>query len=92
MDSAVFSGTLRDSHTGDEAEVPFSVELTSGGTLWFRADGYGDATSEDGSGHPVLIEWYEGQLWVVVWGDINSEDPTIKIPLTGAKESERKVR
>jgi hypothetical protein len=38
-----------------------------------------------------MIEWYEGQLWVVVWGDINSEDPTMRIPLKGARESERRA-
>lgn len=85
---ASFSGSLHDSHSGDKKKVPFTVELTSG-SLWFSADGYGDFSSQDDCGRPVMIEWYEGQLWVVVWGDINSEEPTARIPLTGARESER---
>lgn len=85
-----FSGSLRDSNSADRKEVPFTVELGRGGAIWFRADGYGDFGSQDGCGWPVMIEWYEGQLWVVAWGDINSEDPTVRIPLTGARESERR--
>lgn len=88
--SACFSGVLQDSHTGDKTEVPFKVELSDCGTLWFKASGYGDCGSADGFGFPVKVEWYEGQLWVLVWGNINSEDPTHKISLSGARESERK--
>jgi hypothetical protein len=86
-----FSGSLRDCHTGDEVEVPFTVELSENGTLWFRAAGYGDANSHDGVGYPVKIEWYEGKLWILVWGDINNEDPTHRIPLSGARESLRET-
>jgi hypothetical protein len=92
MTATSFSGSLRDSHTGDGATVPFTVELSEAGTLWFRAAGYGDANSHDGAGFPVKIEWYEGQLWVLVWGDINNPDPTHRIPLTAARESLRVIR
>jgi hypothetical protein len=88
--NASFSGSLHDSHSGDRGKVPFTVELTSG-SLWFGADGYGDFSSQEGCGHPVMIEQYEGQLWVVVWGDINSEEPTARIPLVGARETERRA-
>ncbi len=48
------------------------------------ADGYGDSC-------PLLVELYEGQLCVVVWGDINREDPTHIISLKGARTSARKA-
>ena len=86
MSSTKFSGALRDSWTDDETEVPFTVEHSGGGTLWFQANGYGDEDTP-----PVKIEWYEGELWVLVWADINSDDPTHKISLSGAKESARKT-
>ncbi len=52
-------------------------------------DGYGDFGSEDGQGVPILLEIYEGELRLIVWNDINSEDPMI-INMEGAKETNRK--
>ncbi len=52
-------------------------------------EGYGDFGSEDGCGVPILIEIYEGRLRLVVWNDINSEDPMI-IDMESARESNRK--
>jgi hypothetical protein len=82
MSSTKFSGTLRDGWTDDKTKVPFTVEHSNGGTLWFHANGYGN---EDAP--PVKIEWYEGQLWVLVWADINNDDPTHKISLSGTMKS-----
>lgn len=53
-------------------------------------EGYGNANDIDGNGVPVLIEYWDGKLRVHVWGDINREDPTHSIDLSGAKESQRK--
>jgi hypothetical protein len=58
------------------------------GSMWLRFDGYGDAHSEDGHGWPLSIEFYDNKLQVLVWNDINKQDP-ITIPLEGAKESLR---
>ena len=43
--------------------------------------GYGDAFSDDSDGYPVLIELYEGTPRVVIWEDINIEEPTRIISL-----------
>lgn len=40
--------------------------------------------------YPVLVELHEGQVRVLVWGDINNEDPTHIISLEGAKVSNKK--
>ena len=53
-------------------------------------EGYGDMTSEDGMGCPVYLEVHpEDGLRLLVWADINQENPTHIIPLEGAKESAR---
>ncbi|MAG25945.1 hypothetical protein CMI47_10240 [Candidatus Pacearchaeota archaeon] len=53
-------------------------------------DGYGDFSSADGEGEPILLEICEGKLRLVIWGDINKEDPTHIIDLEGAREDKRK--
>jgi hypothetical protein len=83
-----FDCTLQDMHTGDPKVLPCHVEC-SNGTLWIAIQGYGDCGSQDGSGMPIKIEWYDGALRVLLWGDINSEDPTVHYSMDGARESER---
>jgi len=53
------------------------------------AEGYGEKTAAEGCGHPVVIEFYKGELRLLVWSDINSEDPTHTISLEGAREDAR---
>jgi hypothetical protein len=60
------------------------------GSIYISPEGYGDACSADGCGIPALIEVYEGELRIIIWGDINQEDPTHIISLEGARESARK--
>jgi hypothetical protein len=55
----------------------------------FGFNGYGDCCSREGHGTPVLIENREGILHVIVWADINCEDPTHNISMAGARESNR---
>lgn len=57
--------------------------------MWIRPEGYGDATSQDGCGAPIVIEYYNGRLRLVVYSDINEQDPQI-IDLEDARESNRK--
>lgn len=59
--------------------------------LLIKVDGYGDAVSADGSGFPILIEYHEGKLQVVLWADINKEDTTHVIDMEGARENKRKA-
>jgi len=68
------------------------VELQRYGQyLLLRFEGFGEKTSEDGHGSPVLIENWGGKLRVIAWSDINQEDPTHTIDLSGAKEDGRQV-
>ncbi len=54
------------------------VEITDLGTL----------TDREG-GSVVWVEFHDGKWWVRVWADINQEDPTHNIDLSGALESAR---
>jgi hypothetical protein len=50
---------------------------------------YGDKTSQDGNGTPIMLEVYKGKLRLLVWDDINQEDPSHVIDMEGARETER---
>jgi len=67
----------------DAQEV--DIEVTSNG-IAIHPEGTGTKTETGGS--PIWIEMKNGKLRVVVWGDINQEDPThiIPIDLEGAKD------
>jgi len=80
---------LRDNNTDDKTVIPCTIELENG-VIYIRPEGYGDCGTEDGYGCPVLIEYYEGSLRVVVWNDINQEDPMV-LKLDNAHESKRSV-
>ena len=54
-------------------------------------EGTGDYYSKEGHGYPIHLEYVEEEgAWVVyVWADISQEDPTHKISLEMANESNR---
>ncbi len=58
--------------------------------LLIKIRGYGDHDSQDGEGSPIFLEVHEGKLRLLVWDDINQEEPRI-IPLHRALESNRIV-
>jgi len=76
----------------DRMDAKRQVSLTiysKDGQLHIKASGYGDNCSQDGEGYPIVIEVFDNELRVVVWSDINQEDPTHIISLEGAKEDKR---
>jgi hypothetical protein len=79
---------LRDGWNGDPDPVPCVIEHGDNSIL-VRPKGYGDCGSADGHGWPVVIEYYEKDVRVLVWADINKEDPTHVISLMRALESKR---
>lgn len=79
---------LYDSHHDDDTIIAGSLNVDSG-NICLTFDGYGDCGTEDGYGCPLMIEYYDKELRVVVWDDINQEDPRI-ISLNGARENLRK--
>ena len=67
--------------------IPAEIRVGSEGSVSIRVAGYGDKTSIDGCGVPIVIEHLEGVLKVTVWADINNEDATDSICMDQAKES-----
>ena len=85
LESADF--TLIDEAIGDQISGQIHVKGDLGVSLSF--DGYGDCCSDDSSGSPVYIEKYDGRVMVRIYANINSEEPTHNIDLSGAALSNR---
>ena len=62
--------------------------LSEGGQLWIQPDGYGDKCSAEGHGCPVGLEIWQGRLRLILYDDINVEDPRI-VDLENARETAR---
>ena len=63
--------------------------LDDGDAVLVKVPGLGDCSSEDGEGHPFTLANEDGVLKLIVFADINSEEPTHTIDLSGAMESAR---
>jgi len=75
-------------HNGDRA-IRVEVADEQRGLVIYPA-GYGCFGCADGTAGPILLELYEGQLRLVVWDDINLEDPSHIIDLEDAREAQRR--
>jgi hypothetical protein len=82
------STTLIDADANYPTDLPIRIAISQNGVSVY-AEGYGDCGSAEAQGTPVFIELYRGELRLIVWANINSEDPTHIIPLNGARESNR---
>jgi len=71
------------------ASLPYPAKIEIGGQICIGVEGYGEKNAYVGNGTPIVVEVYQGTLRVIVFGDINSEEPTEIISLDGAKESHR---
>ena len=80
---------LRDCDDDCSEVVDGKVTIEKGNIgLLIKVRGYGDHDSQDGHGCPIILERLNGRLRLVVYNDINDEEPQI-IDLEGARESER---
>jgi hypothetical protein len=73
---------------GETPPLQATVRI-SPSSISLRFAGYGDRTSAPGHGEPVLIENRAGVPVVVVWSDINEEEPTDIVALSNAREGLR---
>ena len=80
--------TLRD-HDDSQRTVKVEVAEEHSGVVSYPA-GYGCFGCADGTAGPILLELYEGRLRLLVWDDINLEDPSHIIDLEGAREAQRR--
>ena len=77
-----------DPEEGHNSTLKVEID-NSNGVLFMRPEGYGDSHSFNGQGWPIALEIWEGELRLIVWGDINSDEYTHIIPLEGAREDRR---
>ena len=68
-------------------KIPVNI-MVDHGKLWIQPVGYSDKTSSDGHGWPIGMEIWEGRLRLIIFDDINTEDPRI-IDLENARECSR---
>jgi len=76
-------------HLRDEADGkpgPAGKIKLDGWCLSIQIEGYGECTAEPEEAYPIVLEFYEGKLQLLVWKDVNDEEPT-KIDMQGALES-----
>jgi len=71
-------------------KVNVSDGLESIPSLQVIIEGLGTYAMPKGQGSPIYLELFEGKWTLHVWSDINQEDATHRIDLSGALESERK--
>jgi len=84
-----FQITLQEQSPCFEPKTIMLHLLAENGQLWIQPQGYGEKCAEDGEGSPVGMEIWEDRLRLVVFDNINSEDPRI-IDLENAKETVRR--
>lgn len=80
--------SIIDEVKGDDIVVRLNTTSNLGVAVSF--DGHSDCCSEDNVGTPLYIEKYDGKLRVLLYADINSEEPSHVIDLSGARNSNRK--
>lgn len=79
--------TVRDEVGGKTIEV---VVADNNGMLYVAPKGYGDKTSADGEGAPIVLSLFNNRLALFVWDDINQEEVSHEIDLENAQENMRK--
>jgi hypothetical protein len=77
-------GRRRSENSGADVTISMSDAFIEIGI-----DGYGEKEGNVGDGSPVVLEKYEGKLRLIVFADINKDEPTHIISLEGALESAR---
>jgi len=90
QDGVRYLTQLKDSENEQQAPICLKIQRSDNdGLVMIGAEGYGEMTAEEGHGFPVVIEHHNGELRMLVWANINQEDPTDIISLEGAREDAR---
>lgn len=87
MNRREIRATLHDADSTTTGTQPVVVEITKT-AICLRLPGYGDHGSAEGHGVPILLERWQGRLRLIVWRDINDQEPKV-IDLEAAREDRR---
>ena len=79
--------TLIDADPSFGGRQPIKVVADQRGVS-IEAKGYGDCCSAEGHGSPVFLELHQGHLRLIVFTNINEQEPKI-IDLEAAREDQR---
>ena len=79
---------LKDTAEKTPELLKVSIDCRESG-INIRPKGYGDFDSPSGFGAPIYIELHDGELRLIVWSDINEQEPTHVISLERAREDGR---
>ena len=75
---------------GEESAITEQVNLSKHApSCEIFVEGMGLCGSK-GDDSAIYLEYYEGKWWLRVWSDINQEDPTHSIDMSGALHSARR--
>ena len=75
---------LNDADPDHHGSLPIKI-VRNNSAISIFPDGFGDFSSAPGHGCPVFLELYRGRLRLIVFADINCQDPTI-IDIEAARE------
>ena len=75
---------LNDSDPDHHGSLPIKI-VSNDSIISIFPDGYGDFGSTPGHGCPVFMELYQGRLRLIVFPDINNQEP-ILIDLEAARD------
>jgi len=90
MANETYTSILKEQCADSLLPVEIKVKvLSEGGQIWIQPDGYGEKCAMDNEGWPIGIEIWQGRLRLIVFDDINREEPQI-IDFEKAKETARK--
>jgi len=78
--------TVADAITGKHRRIEIRVNNSC---VLIRPEGTKTCSSVDGLGWPIMVEFVGGRPSVNLWCDINQDDVTLSIDMSGAMESER---
>lgn len=65
------------------------IKAWGDGQIGIHIDGFGENTSSDDHAEPILIDLNNNKLQVFIWSNINDEEPTHKVDMTGARVEKR---
>ena len=86
IDMTQLTTTLKDADPESSDTLQVRVDANDSAILIFPK-GYGDFDSATGHGCPVFLELYQGRLRLIMFADINDEEPKI-IDLESAREDQ----
>jgi hypothetical protein len=71
------------------SNAEISVEVINEGIAIRHTGKLGTTSCYDGDYAPIIIEWWDGVPRIIIWADINDQDPTHIIDMSKALESNR---